>query len=260
MIVGGIDVGAKNAKVVVLQDGEVLGKSIGAMEIDRKKSVKSVFERCLTELGINEKDLKYIVATGVGGGIVDFADKVATIVSCDARGIIELYPTVRTVIDVGANESRAIKCNEAGKVKDFAVNEKCAAGAGAFVEAMARALEVSLEDFANLSLKSTKSIPINAQCVIFAESEVVSLIHEDTDRDDICRAVHDAMAGRIAAMARRVRVEKDVAFVGGVPFNKGMVESLKRELEDELKGSDFIIPEEPEYIGALGAAILASEM
>ena len=254
MITAGIDVGAKNVKVVLLKDDHIMGKGLGLIEMDRKKSIMETFGSCLTDVGIKQSDIDYTGVTGAGEKSVDFAQKGSTVVTCNARGIIKLQPSVRTIIDIGANEARAIKCDETGKVIDFAINEKCAAGAGAFVEAMARAMEVSLEEFMDLSLKSTKTIPINAQCAIFAESEVVSLVHEETDRNDICRAVHDAMAGRIASMARRVRLEDDVALIGGVAHNRGMVVSLKRELD-----MDFTIVEEPEYVGALGAALLAAE-
>ena len=236
MITAGIDVGAKNVKVVFLKDDNIIGKYSGTMEVDRKASVREVFDTCMANTGIEKKDIEYTVSTGAGANLVDFAQKQSTVVTCDAYGTLKLEPSVRTIIDIGANEARAIKCDENGKVKDFALNEKCAAGSGAFVEAMARAMEVSLEEFADLSLSSTKTIPINAQCAIFAESEVVSLVHEETDRNDICRAVHDAMAGRIASMARRVRLEKEVAIIGGVARNKGMIDSLKRDLN-----MDFIL-------------------
>jgi len=255
MITAGIDVGAKNVKVIILKDDDVLGKSRGLMEMDRKKSVRDAFEICLAESGVKEKDIEYIVSTGAGSKTIDFAQKDSTMVTCDATGIAKLKPSVRTVIDIGANEARAIRCDETGKVSDFAVNEKCAAGSGAFVEAMARAMEVSLDEFVDLSMKAEKTIPINAQCAIFAESEVVSLVHEETARPDICRSVHDAMAQRIASMARRVRVEKDVAVVGGVALNKGMLDSLKRELK-----TDFVTVDDPEYVGALGAAVLAARV
>ncbi len=186
---------------------------------------------------------------------MDWANKGSTVVGCDARGMLELNPSVKMVVDIGANEARAIKCDQTGKVVDFAINEKCAAGSGAFVEAMARAMQVSLEEFSNLSFNSKKFIPINAQCAIFAESEVVSLVHDETGREDICRAVHDAIASRIASMARRVRIEQDVALIGGVAYNKGFVNSLEREFKVE-----FIVPEEPEYVGALGAALLARDL
>jgi benzoyl-CoA reductase subunit D len=155
---------------------------------------------------------------------------------------------------VGAEEGRAIKCDEQGKVQDFAINEKCAAGAGSFTEAMARALEVPLDDFGKISLQSSKTIPMNAQCAVFAESEVVSLVHSKTPKADIARAVHDAIASRIVSMVRRVGINKDVALVGGVSNNPGFVDSLNRALEVEV-----IVPKDAEYIGALGAALVAGE-
>jgi benzoyl-CoA reductase subunit D len=158
------------------------------------------------------------------------------------------------VIDVGAEEGRAVRCDEHGKVIDFSYNEKCAAGAGAFAEGMARALEVSLEELGPLSLKSNQAIQMNAQCAVFAESEVVTLIHAKTPREDIARAVLDAIASRIISMVRKVGFEKDIALIGGMTLNVGFVEALKRGLE-----LDVYVPENPEYVGALGAALAAAE-
>jgi benzoyl-CoA reductase subunit D len=174
-------------------------------------------------------------------------------VAADARGARHLVPEARTIIDVGAEEARAIRLDDRGKVVDFAVNEKCAAGAGAFVEAMSRALEVGLEEFGRISLDSTESIPMNAQCTVFAESEVVSLIHANTEQKDIARAVHDAMAGRVSAMARRAGLEAPVVVGGGVAKNVGFV----RSLEDALGVSPLRVLPDPEFVGALGAALVA---
>jgi len=142
---------------------------------------------------------------------------------------------------------------EAGRVKDFVINERCAAGAGTFIEAMARALEVKVEDMGPLSLKSMNTIPMNAQCCVFAESEVVSLIHSKISKEDISKAIHDAIAGRISSMVLRVGVEKDVVLIGGVALDLG----FKPPLEKELKAS-IIVPEYPEYVSALGAALMAA--
>ncbi|MDR3561687.1 MAG: acyl-CoA dehydratase activase [Negativicutes bacterium] len=255
MLTAGIDVGAKNVKIVVLKDGAIVGKGKALMETDREKSINDAFNDTLDKLQIKEADIDFILATGGGAKGVSFATSDSTLVTCISRGVRSLDPSIKTIIDVGANDSIAIKLDENGKVVDFAVNEKCAAGAGSFVEAMARAMEVSLDDFVKYSLMSTKSIPINAQCVIFAESEVVSLIHEETDRNDICRAVHDAMAGRIASMARRVRIVPPVAIVGGASFNMGLLDALKNELSIE-----FVTVENPDFVGALGASLMAVEM
>jgi benzoyl-CoA reductase subunit D len=161
---------------------------------------------------------------------------------------------VRTVIDVGAEESRAIKINGAGKVVDFAVNEKCAAGTGAFTEAMARALEVPLAELGPLSRQSARALVMNAQCVVFAESELVTMVHSQVPKADMARAVHDAIADRIASLVRRVGLEKEIMLIGGVARNEGLVESLERELETVL-----ILPEIPEIVSASGAALLAGQ-
>ena len=174
--------------------------------------------------------------------------------TADARGVITLVPSARTIIDVGAEEGRAIKVSPEGKVLDFAVNDKCAAGTGAFVDTMARALELEVDDMARISLKSTTTIPMNAQCAVFGESEVVSLIHAKVPKHDIARAVHDAIAGRVSSIARIIGLEKDIVIIGGVAHNVGLIDSLKREI-----GMDVIIPDGPDYIGALGAAIAAGQ-
>ena len=173
--------------------------------------------------------------------------------AADARGVVRLVPSAKTVIDVGAEEGRAIKISPEGKVLDFAINEKCAAGTGTFVDTMSRALEIPVEEMAEISLQSTRSIPMNAQCAVFGESEVVSLIHQKTPKQDIARAVHDAIAGRVGSVARIVGLENDVVMIGGVARNIGFVESLKREL-----GIDVQVPEAPDFVGALGAATAAA--
>jgi len=163
-----------------------------------------------------------------------------------------VVPSVRTVIDVGAEEGRGIKV-EGGKVKDFVINERCAAGAGTFVEAMARALEVKVEDMGQMSLKSVNVIPMNAQCCVFAESEVVSLIHSKVSKEDVSRAIHDAIAGRISSMVLRIGVEKDVVLIGGCALNAGFLPPLEKELHTSI-----IVPEFPEFVSALGAAVIAA--
>jgi benzoyl-CoA reductase subunit D len=178
-----------------------------------------------------------------------------TDVGCAARGAVHLFPGARTVIDVGAEEARAIRCDGQGKVVDFAVNEKCAAGTGVFAEAIARALEVPLDQLGPLSLRSQRTISMNAQCAVFAESEAVSMIHGNVAKEDMARAVHDAMAHRTASMVRRVGVEAPVVLVGGVARNLGFVDSLGRALAiDSIQ-----IPADPELCPALGAALAAAE-
>lgn len=253
MIVAGIDMGGKVAKAIVMKDGEVLGQASTLTGIKRAEAAEKVYAEALKEAGLRREDVECVVATGSGAARVEFADGRIPDAAADARGVTHLLPSVRTILDVGAEEGRAIKCSPDGRVLDFAVNEKCAAGTGTFIEAMARALEVRTEEIGELALRSTQSIPMNAQCAVFGESEVVSLVHSKVPKPDIARSVHDAIAGRIGSVARIVGLEDDIALVGGVARNVGFVESLKKELGREIK-----VLEEPDFVGALGCALAAA--
>jgi len=253
MITAGVDIGAKTIKIVVMQHNKIISTTLILAGYDVVESLKTAWDEALAKTGLQENQFDKILATGAGRKEATMAHDQVTEVSAAAKGAITLDNRVRTVIDVGAEEGRAIKIDAGGKVVDFAINEKCAAGAGAFTEAMARALEVKLEELGPLSLTSTQAVAMNAQCAVFAESELVTLVHSKTPKPDMARAVHDAIADRIVSMVRRVGVEKEVMLVGGVAKNVGFRESLKRELETEV-----IIPEEPEFVSALGAALLAA--
>jgi len=261
MITAGVDVGAKYVKIVILEDGKnVLTRASGIVGFDVLKSATEVFEKALLDANLKREQIAQVIATGMGRKIIHMkppinAGEVVPEVIADAKGAYHLVPTVKTVIDVGAEEGRGVRVSENGGVRDFVINERCAAGAGTFIETMARALEVGVENMGPLALKSANVIPMNAQCCVFAESEVVTLIHSKVSKEDIAKAIHDAMAGRIASMVLRIGVEKDVALIGGVARNPGFLPPLKKELNTEI-----LVPEYPEYVGALGAALLASEM
>jgi benzoyl-CoA reductase subunit D len=254
MIAAGVDMGAKLIKIVILKDGEILSKAQELAGFEPLEAAQKALNKALAEAGLNESDIEAICATGAGRKSLPNANDSITEVNAAARGLAHTHPSVKTIIEVGAEEGRAIKSDGQGKVEDFAINEKCAAGAGSFTEAMSRALEVPLEEFGKISLESTKTIPMNAQCAVFAESEVVSLVHAKTPKHDIAKAVHDAIASRIVSMVRRVGINKDVALIGGMSYNPGFVDSLQRGLE-----TDVIVPKNAEYLGALGAALAASE-
>jgi predicted CoA-substrate-specific enzyme activase len=253
MIVAGIDVGGKNAHMVILKDGIIAAKGEVATGIQKAAVAEKLYYDTLHKAGLKPEAVGRVVATGSAGKRVAFADGVINDAAADARGVHRLFPSARTVIDVGAEEGRALKMSPEGRVLDFAINEKCAAGTGTFVEAMARALEISIEEMATISLKSDKTIPMNAQCAVFGESEVVSLIHQKIGKEDIAKAVHDAIAGRIASVARIVGLERDVVVIGGMARNVGFVEALKEEM-----GMEIIVPDDPDFIGALGAAEAAA--
>jgi len=253
VITAGIDVGAKTVKVVLMEDGKIKAKAKVLSGFDQEESAKAALGQALMEAGLPREAIGSIVTTGNGRKAISYATDDVTEARAAALGAVFLYPSARTVIDVGAEESRAIKCDPSGKVLDFAVNEKCAAGSGAFTEAMARALEVPLEELGPLSLRSTQTIPMNAQCTVFAESEVVSLIHSKTQKADIARAVHDGLSSRVVAMVRRVGLDPELVLVGGVAHNPGFVESFKRTV-----GLDNVrTAEEPEFVAAIGAALTA---
>ncbi|MBZ0263978.1 acyl-CoA dehydratase activase [bacterium] len=254
MITVGIDAGAKNIKITFLKDGEVIATGISPSGFDQNAASEALMNETLAKVGLTHSDVDVICSTGAGRKVVPGAKHVLTEVSAMARGSLFLRPDVRTVIDVGAEEGRAIRCNEAGKVEDFAVNEKCAAGSGAFTEAMARALEVSLEELGKLSLTSSASVPMNAQCAVFAESEVISLLHASTPKQDIAKAIHDAIASRIMSMCRRVGINPAIMLVGGVARNVGFVQSLRTAMEEEV-----FVPDNPEFVGSLGAALIAAD-
>ncbi|MCP4665865.1 MAG: CoA activase [Deltaproteobacteria bacterium] len=255
MIFAGIDCGAKNTKTVIMKDGRIMGKASVLTGFDQEKAVNGSLARALKAAGVSREDLEKIGGTGSGRASITIADNAVNDIKAMAKAAHYFFPNARTVTDVGAEEGRAVKIDEKGGVVDFVINEKCAAGAGAFIEAMARALEVRLEEMGLLCLSSDKDIPMNAQCVIFAESEVVGLIHAKTDKRDISKAIHDAMANRIVSMIRRIGVNEDVVMLGGVGHNPGFVGSMKRE----LKLDAIYIPEGPELGAAVGAAIVASE-
>ena len=250
MLTAGIDVGAKTVKIVTARDGKIVDYVITPAGEDAEAAIETAWQKLKTDV----KDLEIIVATGSGRKSTKRATGFVTEVAAAARGAVALFPEARTVIDVGAEEGRAIKIDETGKVVDFAINEKCAAGAGAFCEAMARALEVSLEEMGAMSLESTGQVAMNAQCAVFAESELVTLVHNQTPKPDMARAIHDAISDRIVSMVRRVGMAEKVALIGGVARNVGFVHSLKNDL-----GTDVLVPEVPEIVSAFGAALLAAE-
>ncbi len=249
MIVAGIDVGGKNLHIIVKKGGEILGKAAGPTGIKKAEAVEQLYDEVLKKAGLTRKDVERVVATGSSAKRVAFASGSIPDAAADARGVNKLVPSARTVIAVGAEEGRALKVSPDGKVLDFAINDKCAAGTGAFVESMSRALEVSLDEMSKITLQSTQALSTNAQCAVFGESEVVSLIHQKTPKPDIARAVMNAIAGRVASIARIVGLEEDVVIVGGMAKNAGFVDSLKKSIDMNL-----VVPEDPDYIGALGAA------
>ena len=255
MITAGIDCGAKNTKSVILKNGKIRGKGSVLTGFDPAKAVDESLARAADDAGVYPNDIQSTAATGSGKNAVNIVHEPVNEIKAMARAARFYYPDAGTVVDVGAESSRAVNIDRRSSPVDFAVNDKCAAGAGAFIETMARALEVTLDEMGPLSLQSEEIIAINAQCVIFAESEVVGLIHSKIAKPDISRAIHDAVVSRIVAMMQRIGFNEDVVLIGGVGRNPGFAASMRRQL-----GLDGLcIPAEPEFGAAVGAAVVAAE-
>ena len=213
---------------------------------------EKVFEKIIAELGIKAAAVDRIISTGYGRKSVAIADKSITEITCHAAGAHHLNPAVRSIIDIGGQDSKAIVADENGGVQDFAMNDKCAAGTGRFLEVMARALEVDINDFGEVSLKSDTPAKISSLCTVFAESEVISLIAKGERRENIIAGIHASIAARVAAMAGRIGLSAPVMMTGGVAKNKGVVAALENKL-----GHAIEVSPKTQVTGAIGAALIA---
>jgi len=255
MLVAGIDVGAATAKTVILRNGEILGYAIRPTGHNVKLATNRVTEEALdnAKLSTSIDNLNYIVSTGYARGSVDFANKTVTEIICHAKGAHFVIPSTRFIIDMGGQDSKAIEVDREGNVTNFIMNDKCAAGTGRFLEVMANVLEVeSVAEMGPLALQSEEPCRISSTCTVFAETEVVVLRAEGKDRKDLIAGVHKAVSARVAAMASSLTIIPDAVFTGGVAKNIG----VKMFLEEEI-GMELLVPDEPQIIGALGAALLA---
>ncbi|WP_406676540.1 acyl-CoA dehydratase activase [Moorella sp. ACPs] len=253
VLTAGVDIGSLTTKAVVVRDGRVVGAAVLKSGVDSAEIARKALQEALEQAGFKEDSLDGIVATGYGRIRVPFAQRRVTEITCHARGIYHLWPDIRTVIDIGGQDSKVILLDDGGKVRDFVMNEKCAAGTGRFLEVMASALEVPVKDMGTLSQQASQGASISSMCTVFAESEVVSLVAEGRPVAEIIKGLHNAIAQRVVAMAQRAGWEEPVAMTGGVAKNLGVVKSL-----EEYLGTSIRIPPDPQIIGALGAALLAA--
>jgi len=241
-------------KVVLLDKaGNSLSFIKGPTGPEHRQLANQVMQQALEQASLQIDDISYIVATGYGRLNVPFADRQITELSCHARGVSILFPNTRTAIDIGGQDAKCMRIDN-GRLVNFVMNDKCAAGTGRFLEVTAAALDIKLEDMGDTSLKATKKIQISNLCTIFAQQEVVALISRGEKLENIVAGLHDALASRVAALARRLGIEPDLVLTGGVAKNTGMVKAMKESL-----GCELFVPEEPLLTGALGAAILAKE-
>jgi len=240
---------------VVLTDqaGKLLSFIKGPTGAEHRQLANEVMRQALGQASLKIDDISYIVATGYGRLNVPFADRQITELSCHARGVSSLFPNARTVIDIGGQDAKCMRI-ENGRLVSFVMNNKCAAGTGRFLEVTAATLAIRLENMGYISLKATRKVSISNMCTIFAQQEVVALLSRGEKLENILAGLHEALASRVATLARRLGVEPDLVLTGGVAKNIGMVKAM-----GEILGCEILVPEEPLLTGALGAAILARE-
>ncbi|MDI6879929.1 MAG: acyl-CoA dehydratase activase [Desulfitobacteriaceae bacterium] len=248
----GVDIGSLTAKVVLVDaQGQALAWAVDRSGYSGRDVAQRLTQEILEEKGIKVEQIKVTVATGYGR-VTYPAEREVSEITCQAKGIAHFFPGARTVIDIGGQDSKVIKVLPGGKVIDFAMNDKCAAGTGRFLEVMAGALEVSLEEVGALAVKAEEHKAISSFCTVFAESEVISHVSAGALKPDILAGVCDSVAARVSALVERVGLEPDVVFTGGVAKNAGVAKALSEQI-----GYPLLIPENPQITAALGAALLA---
>ncbi|SHJ08239.1 benzoyl-CoA reductase, bcr type, subunit D [Dethiosulfatibacter aminovorans DSM 17477] len=250
----GIDIGSASSKAVILKDGKEIVSTAVAQVGTGSTGPRRVMAEVLEKANLTEKDIDKTVTTGYGRFSIDKADKQFSEISCHAKGIHFLVPTARTIIDIGGQDAKAIKLDKTGRVKQFFMNDKCAAGTGRFLDVMARILEVDLSEMGEYDSMADEPSVVSSTCTVFAESEVISQLSRGLKKQNIIAGVHNSTASKACSLAYRAGVEGDVVMCGGVAQNKGVV----RAISDEL-GTDVIVAPNPQTTGALGAAIYAYE-
>lgn len=253
----GIDIGSITAKVVVMdEDRHILSAEVVQRgRIVDKEAATLCLEIALAKAEVGKDQVAYSVSTGYGRALPGFGDKNLTEISCHARGAFSLCPEVRTIIDIGGQDSKVIALENSGIVSNFVMNDKCAAGTGRFIEAMSAALGVPLQEAGWLSLQSKNRAKISSTCVVFAESEVISLVSKGTPKDDVLAGIHHAIAERVSGLAKLAGIRPAVFMSGGVAKNQGIVHCLEKAI-----GYQITVPEDPQIIGAVGAALYAWDM
>ncbi|MFC2066382.1 acyl-CoA dehydratase activase [Chloroflexota bacterium] len=250
----GLDLGSTMTKVVVIDEGErILARVVSHTGAEHRHLANKVMEEALKQAGLSFGEMAYVVATGYGRINVPFADRQITELTCHGRGVASFFPSARTALDIGGQDAKGIKIKD-GKLIDFVMNDRCAAGTGRFLEVIASTLGLKLEDLGNISLKSKNKAHISNTCTIFAQQEITFRITERVPIEDIVAGIHEAIASRAVGMLERLKIEPDVVFTGGVAKNIGVVQAVRKAL-----GCEVFVPEDPLISGALGAALLGKE-
>jgi predicted CoA-substrate-specific enzyme activase len=253
MITCGVDIGSRSIEVVLFDGAQVIEAMIVETGSQPRENARRSLNEVLSSSGLKRRDLAQVVATGYGRNHFDGADKVSSEILCHAMGISYLFPNARTVIDIGGQDSKIIGLGLEGKVENFTMNDRCAAGTGKFIEMVGHTLQVPPDEMGAATADSSDSCEISSMCAVFAESEIISMIQNGTRVDVVLRGVFKAIARRILSMIGKVRITEKVVFTGGVAKNQGVVRALEQEA-----GIKMHVPYEPQITGALGASIIAS--
>lgn len=248
----GIDIGSAYSKGAIIKDCELVAYCVIPSRANYQTAAETISKELLKKATLTQADITDIVATGTGAANVTFASHSASEFVCTARGINNIFPKARTVIEVAAQSTKVIKVNEHGAVTNFTVSEKCAAGSGRFIEVIANVLRIDLRDFGSQSLKSAQPVTFGTGCAVFGESEAVTRVAEGIPKEDIAAGVNQALASKITSLVKRVKLEEPCAICGGGALNIGLIKTLERELNTRL-----LVPTQPQIVTALGAAIIA---
>ena len=255
MYVAGCDVGSLSAKAIIMKNGDVLASHVIFARPEPGDSAREVMEKALAKAGLTQSDIAYCVGTGYGRNSIPFANAVESEIICHGKGAQWLMPEVHMVIDIGGQDAKAIRLDDSGNVIRFAYNDRCASGTGRFLEVMSGAMGIKLEDMGEISSKSKNPLSISNQCVVFAETEIISLINTGNNLPDIVAGLHKSLAHRVAALARGIELDKEITMTGGVAKNSGMLAALEEALGVKLRK----MATDPQIIGALGAALIARQ-
>ncbi|HQU35565.1 MAG TPA: acyl-CoA dehydratase activase [Anaerolineales bacterium] len=249
----GVDVGSTQTKAIIInEEREIVGRCLTDTGANVVIAAENAFAEALKTSGIREEEVEYVIGTGYGRYRVTFGNTQVTEISCHARGAAQMFPGTKTVLDMGGQDTKAIRVSPKGEVLDFCMNDKCAAGTGRFLGAAAAALDIPLGELGNVAMKAERPVKISTTCTVFAESEVLSWLGKGKKIEDILWGVHLSIASRSTALLRRVGIEDEITFTGGVTKNAGMIKSLEQALKTKLNVSD-----DSHYMGALGAALFA---
>lgn len=255
MIAAGCDVGSLTTKAVILDNTRIIGHALIRSSFNPEKSASEVMDMALSTAGITLNDIGFCVGTGYGRERIGFVGKAVSEIACHAKGAHWLLPSVRTIIDIGGQDCKAIRLDDKGNIARFVTNDKCASGTGRFLEVMAKLLGVELEELGKLSSSARNPISLAATCTAWAQAEVIMHLNTNTSKADLAAGINNAMATRVAILAKSVGVEKDVCMTGGVAKNSGVVSAMEKGLNVPIRR----LRVDPQVMGALGAAVFARE-